>query len=68
MPFRIYQNDMRVDDKNYLTLAQAALAMRQAPAGSEVMEIDADGKIVRRYSADECEKVAQDFLSLKSAM
>jgi len=68
MPFRIYQNDMRVDDKNYLTLAQAALAMRRAPAESQVIEIDPDDKIIRRYNAEECERIALDFLSLKSAM
>lgn len=48
-------------EATYPSLAQASLALQDAPEGSEVVEIDTGG-VIRHYTREECVAAANAFL------
>jgi hypothetical protein len=60
--FQVHKGGKNVSGQiTYGSLAEAALALTDAPEGSEVVEINAKNDIIRRYSQEESEKAASKF-------
>ena len=54
--FQVWKSGKPVDGYSYDHLVQACLDCLQAPGDYEVVEVDAEGKIIRRVPEDECKK------------
>jgi hypothetical protein len=61
--FQVHKDGKNVSgEATYPSLEQAALALRDAPAGSEEVEIDGANEVIRRYTREECATAANAFL------
>jgi hypothetical protein len=61
--FQIRKDDIPVDDRSYPSLAQASLSWREAPQGSEIVEIDVLDTVQRRFTPAQSQRAAKRFLS-----
>jgi hypothetical protein len=60
--FYIYQGDER-EMVVYPSLGQASIEWAEAPDTKKVVQVDAEGRVIRVYSKEECQKAAQDFMA-----
>jgi len=54
--FEIRHNGKRVGDSGYALLSAACRELKNAPEGSEVVQVDGGGNVLRSYSAWDCEE------------
>ncbi len=54
--FEVRCNGKRVGEHSYALLSGACLALKEAPPGSEVVEIDGEGNELKRYKFQECQQ------------
>ena len=53
--FLIHQNGKDVGQSGYSTLEGACRALQNFPDGTEVVQVDAEGRVVKSFSRQECE-------------
>jgi hypothetical protein len=51
--FEIHLNDKSIG--SYATLAGACRALKESPAGSLIVQVDAEGNVLKIFSAQECQ-------------
>lgn len=64
--FEIRHKGKRIGDSGYALLSGACRELGNAPEGSEVVQVDGGGNVLRSYSARDCEKELQQRPKVRS--
>ena len=54
--FEVRYEGKRVGESGYAVLTGACRELKNAPAGSVLVQVDAAGDVLKQYSARDCEK------------
>lgn len=65
MFFQIHKDGNAVDGKCYRSLGEASSVLEVTAQGGEVTEVDAEDRIVRRYTIEECRQAVLALRHLK---
>jgi hypothetical protein len=64
--FEIRYQGKRIGDTGYALLSGACQKLKNAPEGSEVVQVDGGGNVLRSYSARDCEKKLRERPIIRS--
>jgi hypothetical protein len=53
--FLIYRDGKPVGESGYASLTGACTALRHSPDGSEVVQVDGEGTVIKIFSRQDCE-------------
>jgi hypothetical protein len=61
--FQIYENGSPISEEMYGNFEMVCLVWAKSPSNREVFEVDSTGKVIRRFTEEECWRGARKFQS-----